>query len=66
MSELKNVWKQTAKSFILALNDLGISLATTAKAGVDKAVEWAKKDNPRYEAEGVEIPTDESDTESTE
>lgn len=59
MSDLKGAWKQTAKSFILAFNDLGVSLAQSAKSGVDKAVEWARKDNPHYEAEGVEIPTPE-------
>lgn len=59
MAELKKVWKQTAKSFILAFNDLGISLFQSAKAGVDLAVEWAKKDNPHVEAEGSEIPMDE-------
>lgn len=56
MSDLKGVWRQTAKSFVLAFNDLGISLSKSAKVGIDKAVEWAKKDNPHYEAEGVEIP----------
>ena len=56
MSDLKKVWKQTAKSFILAFNDLGISIADTAKAGVDKAVDWAKKDNPHVQADGEEIP----------
>ena len=58
MSDLKKVWKQTAKSFILAFNDLGISLIDTAKAGADFAVEWAKKDNPHVQAEGKEIPTE--------
>lgn len=66
MSELKGFWKQTAKSFILAFNDLGVSLVESAKAGADKAVEWARKDNPHYEAgkyetEGVEIPTPEDE-----
>ena len=56
MADLKGVWKQTAKSFVLAFNDLGISLSKSAKVGIDKAVEWARKDNPHYEAEGVEIP----------
>lgn len=59
MSDLKSVWTQTAKSFVLAFNDLGVSLAQSAKVGIDKAVEWARKDNPHYEAEGVEIPTPE-------
>lgn len=59
MADIKNAWKQTAKSFILAFNDLGVSLAESAKLGIDKAVEWARKDNPHYEAEGAEIPTPE-------
>jgi len=59
MAELKKVWKQTAKSFILAFNDLGISLVDTAKAGADYVVEWAKKDNPHVQAEGTEIPCEE-------
>ena len=58
MADLKKAWKQTAKSFILAFNDLGVSLVDTAKAGVDKAVDWAKKDNPHVQAEGKEIPTE--------
>lgn len=60
MSELKNAWKQTAKSVVLALNDLSISLYKTAKAGIDVAVEWARKDNPHVQAEGTEIPQDDA------
>lgn len=56
MTELKNAWKQTAKSFVLALNDLSISLCTTVKVGVDKAVEWARTDNVHVQTEGVEVP----------
>ena len=63
MADLKGVWKQTAKSFVLAFNDLGISLSKSAKVGIDKAVEWARKDNPHYEAEGVEIPDPEVEAE---
>lgn len=60
MSELKDFWKQTAKSFVLAFNDLGVSLVESAKVGVDKAVEWARKDNPHYEATtGEEVFTPE-------
>ena len=57
MVDLKKAWTQTGKSFVLAINDLGISLAATARAGIDSAVEWARKDNPHVEAEGTEIPT---------
>ena len=56
MAELKDAWKQTAKSFILALNDLGFSLGATVKAGVDTAVEWARKDNIHVQADGTEVP----------
>lgn len=66
MSDLKGVWKQTAKSFVLAFNDLGISLIESAKLGVDKAVEWARKDNPHYETQGAEIPTPDEQTQATE
>ena len=59
MAELKDAWKQTAKSFVLALNDLGVSLSASVKAGVDAAVEWARKDNPHVQAEGTEIPCEE-------
>ena len=59
MVDLKKAWKQTGKSFILAINDLGISLAATARAGIDSAVEWARKDNPHVEAEGEEIAAEE-------
>lgn len=61
MSDLKKAWKQTAKSFILAFNDLGASVIDSVKAGKDIAVEWARKDNPHVEndqpveAEGVEV-----------
>ena len=61
MAELKDAWKQTAKSVVLALNDLGVSLFKTAKYGVDAAVEWARKDNPHVQADGCEIPEEESD-----
>ena len=60
MTELKDTWKQTAKSFVLALNDLSVSLYKTAKAGVDMAVEWARKDNPHVQTTGTEIPVDDA------
>ena len=60
MTKLTKSWRQTAKSFIIAFNDLGVSLVDTAKAGVDMAVEWAKKDNPHVQAEGVEIPEEDA------
>ena len=66
MAELKDTWVQTAKSFVLAMNDLGVSLAVTAKAGVDAAVEWARKDNPHVQAEGCEVKAEEAVAEPVE
>lgn len=69
MSDLKKAWKQTAKSFVLAFNDLGISIVDSVKAGRDVAVDWARKDNPHVEndepleTEGVEIPEEEAPAE---
>lgn len=60
MSDLKQAWKQTAKSFILAFNDLSVSVFDTAKAGYDAAMEWAKKDNVHVQTDGTEIPAEES------
>lgn len=62
MAELKDAWKQTAKSVVLALSDLSISLFKTAQYGVDAAVKWAKKDNPHVQAEGKEVPDDPEDS----
>jgi len=72
MADLKKTWQQTAKSFVLAFNDLGVSLADSVKAGRDIAVEWAKKDNPHVQngepvdTDGVEIPEEEPVAETTE
>ncbi len=55
MADLKKSWQQTAKSFILAINDLSASVVDTAKAGYDVAMEWAKKDNIHVQAEGTEV-----------
>lgn len=59
MAELKDAWKQTAKSAVLALNDLSISLFKTAQYGINAALEWARKDNQHVQAQGTEIPVDE-------
>lgn len=66
MSELKDAWKQTAKSAILMLNDLSVSMYKTVKAGVDAAVEWARKDNTHVNVDGTEIPSDEPAAEPAE
>ena len=69
MADLKKTWTQTAKSFVIAFNDLGVSVIDSVKAGRDVALEWAKKDNPHVQndepvdAEGVEIPEEEPATE---
>ena len=58
MEDLRKVWIQAGKSLVIAANDLGTSLVKTAKAGIDMAVDWAKKDNPHIRTEGTEIPCD--------
>lgn len=61
MADLKKTWKQTAKSFVLAFSDLGVSVFETAKAGYDAAVDWAKKDNPHYvHTQGEEVYADQA------
>ena len=65
MADLKKTWTQTAKSFVIAFNDLGVSVADSIKAGRDIALDWAKKDNPHVlhtdpvAAEGDEKPEEE-------
>ena len=66
MSDLKSSWAQTAKSFVLAFNDLAISLVDSIRAGRDIAVEWARKDNPHVQnsdpidTDGVEVEEDDA------
>ena len=55
MSDLGNLWKQAAKSMIIAVTDLSVSVFSTVKAGVDYAVDWAKKDNPHVQTEAAEV-----------
>lgn len=45
MSELKDSWKQTGVGLGHAFRDLSKTLIKTGKKGVDKAVEWAERDN---------------------
>ena len=61
MEDLNKIWKQTAKSLVIAATDLGESLYATAKYGYDAAVKWAKTDNPRYEASATEVNPPETD-----
>lgn len=72
MSDLKNAWKKSAKSLILAANDLGEAVIDSVKVGREKLIAWAQtKDEPiksnvnTVEADGTEIPT-ENNEESTE
>lgn len=65
MADLKKSWQQTAKSFILAINDLSASVIDTAKAGYDVAMEWAKKDNVHVQTDGTEIPAADETVEET-
>ena len=57
MADLKHYWLKTAKSFVLATDDLVVAVAQTAKAGRDKVIEWAE--NAEVQAQGTEIPTEE-------
>ena len=63
MDELKKAWTQAGKSLVIAMNDLGVSLVKTAKAGVDAAVEWAHKDNPHVQTTGEEVAPQEPEAE---
>ena len=58
MAELKDAWVKTAKSFVIATNDLLVALADSAKAGRDKVLEWAESDTNTVNTEATEIPTE--------
>lgn len=58
MAELKDAWVKTAKSFVLATNDLVSALSESAKAGRKKVIDWAESETGRVTAEGTEIPTE--------
>ena len=45
MADLKKYWLKTAKSFVLATDDLIVAVAQTAKAGRDMVIEWAESEN---------------------
>lgn len=48
MSDMKNSWKQTGQGLGHAFRDLGKTLINTGKKGVDKAVDWAgREDQPQ-------------------
>ena len=60
MSDLKQVWKKTAKSLVLAANDLGEALVESAKVGREQVVKWAQSEDAPIETDAVEMPADES------
>ena len=60
MAELKHYWLKTAKSFVLAADDLIVAVAETAKAGRDRVIEWAESESFNVNAEGTEIPTEDA------
>lgn len=66
MADLKKYWLKTAKSFVLATDDLIVAVAQTAKAGRDMVIEWAESENFNVNAEGTEIPTEDVAEETAE
>ena len=65
MSDLKKAWKKTAKSLVLAANDLGEAVIDSVKVGKEKLITWAQTEDDTIqsaedtiETEGTEIPTD--------
>ena len=61
MAELKDAWVKTAKSFVLATNDLVNALGDSVRAGREKVVKWAQTDNNCVETEATEIPTEDAE-----
>ena len=69
--ELKDKWKKVGKDWAALGTDLGKSLVSSMKAGVNAATEWARDDEkPKDEAEEEpkaeakeEEPKDEAKTE---
>ena len=50
MAVTKQDWKNTGKGFANAFKGLGKAVVKTVKTGVDKAGEWAEKDDARQAA----------------
>ena len=63
MAELKDKWVKTAKSFVLAANDLAVALGSSIRTGRDKVMTWANSEGEAINVEGKEIPTDENKNE---
>ena len=52
---LKDSWKETGTSLGHAFRDLGKTLVKTVRTGVDKADDWAnKEDKPKEEKQPTE------------
>ncbi len=51
MAVTKEDWKNTGKGFANAFKGLGKTFVKTVKTGVDKAGDWAEKDDARQSAE---------------
>lgn len=47
MSDLKNSWKGTGKELGHAFKGLGKNIINSGKKGVDKAVDWAGREDPQ-------------------
>ncbi|MBQ3284077.1 MAG: hypothetical protein IJH40_00370 [Ruminococcus sp.] len=60
MSDLKKAWVKTAKSMVLAANDLGVALADSIRVGRDKALEWANSAEESVEVDATEVPAEET------
>lgn len=62
-TDLKKSWKRTAKSLVVAANDLGTSILDSAKVGYEATMEWANskdEDGECVNTQGTEVPeTDE-------
>ena len=66
MSDLKKAWVKTAKSLVIAANDLGVALVDSVKVGRDKVIEWANTEEAPVEAEAKEVASEESPAEGAE
>ncbi|MBR6772747.1 MAG: hypothetical protein IKM29_05085 [Clostridia bacterium] len=51
MAVTKEDWKNTGKGFANAFKGLGKTVVKTVKTGVDKAGDWADRDDARQAAE---------------
>ena len=60
MSDLKKAWVKTAKSMVLAANDLGVALADSIRVGRDNALEWANSAEESVEVDATEVPAEET------